>query len=274
MSLTAIGLAGSLIAYGSAVFAGVEMLRLPAIIAIAFFAAWSLLHLAGYVVNGSREVKNGCSSCSGNSLALTRRGFMGAAAWLLASLGMKGAAARILQPEVTKLEGLERVNAIKRALKAKDVRNALGFIRSKGWMVNEIMAEAAMHKLKDGEILAVGFPVADKAVLVYYEYSGIKIKSEARVYVLKDEKTIKTEFISVNGSPPVTTQGDCPPGTVECPYCNGEIDWNCVWQRCSWCRYSCRYLGPACLLCFAIVCPAVMNTCCNGTIEMWCCATP
>jgi hypothetical protein len=276
MYLTAIGLAASLIAYGAAVFAGVEMLK-PAIIAIAFFAAWSLLHLAGYVVNGSREVKEGCSSCSGKSFALTRRGFMGAAAWLLASLGMKGAAARILQPEVTKLEGLERINAVKRALKAKDVRNALGFIRSKGWSIDETKAEVALHKLKDGEMLAVGFPVSEKAVLVYYEYSGSsKIRSEAKVYVLKNENAAKLEFVSINGG--ITVQSDdCGPGLVECPQCTC-VDWdviNCVIYNCT---RACAFCGRdfiCWLMCAAISCPEAIHWCCpQECIEIWCCPTP
>ena len=168
----------------------------------------------------------------------------------------------------------ERVNAVKRALEAKDVRNALSFIRSKGWSIDETKAEVAMHKLKDGKMLAVGFPVSEKAVLVYYEYSGIKIKSEARVYVLNGN-TAKLEFISVNGSPPVTTQGDCPPGTVECPYCNGEIGLDCVATRCGFiCIPPCT-LGPyTCALCLAVACPAVMNSCCQGMVEIYCCPTP
>jgi len=264
--LTVIGLAGSLIAYGVAVFVGVEMLRLPAMIAVAFFAAWSLMHLAEYVVNGKREVKKGCGSCS-KSFALTRRGFMGAAAWFLASLGMKGAAARIVQPEVTKLEGLERVNAVRRALKSKDVENALSFIGAKGWTINETMAKAALHKLKKGEMLAVGFPLSDESVLVYNEYRNSKIKSEARVYVLNKDRA-KLEFISVNGSNAriLTTcyhecqsSSDCGEFQLCYEYCC-DVNWTSVLLCCVSCVGSC-YSGPnpGCLLCLMVFCPVCLN---------------
>ncbi len=267
MFLTAAGLAGSLIAYGAAVFAGVEMLRFPAMLAVAFFAAWSLMHLAGYVVNGKREVKKGCGSCS-KSFALTRRGFMGAAAWLLASLGMKGVAARIVQPEVTKLDGLERINAVKRALKSRDVRNALSFIRSKGWKIDETKAEAVLHRLKEGEVLAAGFPVSEKAVLVYYEYpSGTKIKSEARVYVLNKDRA-KLEFISVNGIDARTltacyhecqSSSDCGEFRLCYEYCC-DVNWTNVVNCCGRCLSSC-YSGPnpGCLLCLIVFCPFCLS---------------
>jgi hypothetical protein len=166
----------------------------------------------------------------------------------------------------------ERVNAVKRALRSRDVRNALTFIRSKGWSIDETKAEAALHKLKDGEMLAVGFPVSDKAVLVYYEYSGnSKIKSEAKLYVLQDGRNVALEFISVNGSLPIVTTDDCGPGLVECRQCV-DLDALCAVACCSGCAWACP--GLSCLLCVLITCGVLcIEYCCNEW-DIYCCPTP
>jgi len=173
-----------------------------------------------------------------------------------------------IQPEVTKLEGLERVNAVRRALKSKDVRNALTFIKSKGWSIDETKAEAALHKLKDGEMLAVGFPVSDKSVLDYYEYpNGTKIKSEARVYVLNKDRA-KLEFISVNGSNAriLTTcyhecqsSSDCGEFRLCYEYCC-DVNWTSVLLCCVSCIGQC-YSGPnpGCLYYLMVFCPVCLN---------------
>jgi len=141
-----------------------------------------------------------------------------------------------------------------------------------------VMAETVIHRFKDGEMLAVGFPVGDRAVLVYYEYfKGTKIRSEARVYVLKDEKTARLEFVSVNGKEPIRTLGDCPPGTVECPQCTciDQTVINCVIYNCSRCVAVCFGNTLCLLLCAAIFCPESIHWCCpQECIEMYCCPTP
>jgi hypothetical protein len=66
-----------------------------------------------------------------------------------------------MQPEMTKLEGLERINAIKRALRSRDITNALRFVKAKDWKIDEAAGEAVLHK---------------------------------------DERTAKLEFVSINGA--------------------------------------------------------------------------
>ena len=91
MFLTAVGLTGSLLTYGAAVFAGVEMLK-PVMLAVAFFAAWSLLHGVGYVVNG-REGGEGCKECS--SIQIARRSFIKSVLAIATLIGLGGVASAL-----------------------------------------------------------------------------------------------------------------------------------------------------------------------------------
>jgi hypothetical protein len=146
---------------------------------------------------------------------------------------------------------------------------------AKPWEIDYGKVKAVEHEVKYGneriKMLAIGLPLKNNKVLVYYEFSKPVCGIKSLAYLLSvNESRIKTEVVSVNGH--VTAFDTCPQECSrdsDCPYypveecvmncCEyDEVDLVCIGVCCGPCLPMCHQGPPYCVYCLVIHCPWCM----------------
>lgn len=143
---------------------------------------------------------------------------------------------------------------------------------AKPWEIDYRSVKVVEHEVEYGgkkiNMLAIGLPLKNDKILVYYEFSEPVKGVRSLAFLLSvNGSRIKTEAVSVNGH--ATTLDACPhecSRDSDCPYypldecvpicCEGNVDTGCIGMCCGLsCVTSCAGGARACVVCLMVYCP-------------------